>query len=95
MAAAFILAFMDWSDETNTSSKSIKFCDDIIRKMYSLGLAYYLLADLAAGRVSEGATGLSLGDCPRLVAGVLQHHPHLRHDEVQVREVSSLPLGED
>ena len=61
-----------------------------------LGLvSKYLLADLAAGRVSEGAAGLSLGDCPRLVAGVLQHHPHLRHDEVQVREVASLPLGED
>ena len=62
-----------------------------MQTIYDLSLRKYL-ADLAAGRVSEGAAGLSLRDCPRLVAGVLQHHPHLRHDEVQVREVAGAPL---
>ena len=65
-----------------------------MQTIYDLSLRKYL-ADLAAGRVSEGAAGLSLRDCTRLVAGVLQHHPHLWHDEVQVREVAGPPLGED
>ena len=51
--------------------------------------------DLAAWRVSEGAAWLGLRDCPRLVARVLQHHPHLWHDEVELREVASPPLGEN
>ena len=63
--------------------------------MYNLGLvSKYLLADLAAGRVSEGAARLGLRDQPRLVAGILQHEPHLRHDGVQVREEASSALGE-